>query len=159
RLRYCVVHPLTGRYVNLVIPTQNGNCRKGKRVNKIRKEPLLAEVERRLAKPIFGERNKNCVVVRLNDDLTEKNSIQESTFKLRAHGFKASISNARDSSFVVLTNAKGVALIGSIVDVEPHEELEGRINIYFRDPCHIDSDELAKFVTWNNSNPVRTIRL
>ncbi len=58
--------------MNLVIPTQNGNCRKGKRVNKIRKEPLLAEVERRLAKPIFGERNKNCVVVRLNDDLTEK---------------------------------------------------------------------------------------
>ncbi len=41
-------------------------------MNKIRKEPLLAEVERRLAKPTFGERNKNCVVVRLNDDLTEK---------------------------------------------------------------------------------------
>ncbi len=41
-------------------------------MNKIRKEPLLAEVERRLAEPIFGERNKNCVVVRLNDDLTEK---------------------------------------------------------------------------------------
>ncbi|EGR1121070.1 TPA: DUF3265 domain-containing protein [Vibrio parahaemolyticus] len=25
------IHPLTRRYVNLVIPTQKGNCRKGKK--------------------------------------------------------------------------------------------------------------------------------
>jgi hypothetical protein len=125
----------------------------------IREESLLSEIDRRLIVSSFGENNKNCVVVRLNDDLTEKNSIQESTFKLRAHGFKASITNAQNSSFVILTNTKGISLIGSIIDVEPHDSIEGRINIYFRDPCHIDSAELGKYVTWNNSNPVRTIYL
>ncbi|PKH08177.1 hypothetical protein [Moritella sp. Urea-trap-13] len=128
-------------------------------MDKIREESFVSEIERRLIVSSFGENNKNCVVVRLNDDLTEKNSIQESTFKLRAHGFKASITNAKKSSFVILTNTKGISLIGSIIDVERHDSLEGRINIYFRDPCHIDTNELSKHITWNNSNPVRTISL
>lgn len=128
-------------------------------MHKIRIESLISEVERRIANPSFGESNKNFIVVRLNDDLTEKNSIQESAFKLRAHGFKASITNAQDSSFIIMTNTKGISIIGSIVEVEPHDTKVGRINIYFRDPCHIDSDELSKYITWNNSNPVRTFSL
>ena len=128
-------------------------------LDKIRKESLVLEIERRLLTKAFGESNKRCLVVRLNDDLTEKNSIQESTFKLRAHGFKASMTNAKNSSFIILTNTKGISLIASIIDVEAHDELEGRINIYFRDPCHINSTDLSKYITWNNSNPVRTFSL
>lgn len=41
-------------------------------MHKIRIESLISEVERRIANPSFGESNKNFIVVRLNDDLTEK---------------------------------------------------------------------------------------
>lgn len=128
-------------------------------MDKIRIKSFVSEIERRIDNSTFGESNKKCIVVRLNDGLTQKNSIQESTFKLRAHGFKASIANAKASSFVILTNTKGIALIGSIVDVEVHDTEEGRINIYFRDPLHFDPLELEPYVKWNNSNPVRTFAL
>lgn len=128
-------------------------------MNKIIKYKLTDEVNARLQSARFGESNNKCVVVRLNNDLTEKNSIQESTFKLRAHGFKTNKINAEASSFVILTDTKESAILGSIVKVESNDTDEKRVNIYFRDPSHIELSELNSYLSWNNSNPVRIIEI
>ncbi len=128
-------------------------------MKQIIKHNLLAEIEHRISKMNFSEQHRNCLVVRLNDDYSQKNSLQESIFKLRAHGFKASKSSAETTSFIVLTNARDIAILGSITDVETNQDDDSRINIHFRDPVHIEVSELQNYITWNNSNPVRRFDL
>ena len=50
------------------------------------------------------------------------------------------------------------SILASIVEVNRNKEEKERIDIFFRDPCHINKEEIEKYVDWNNSNPVRKIK-
>jgi len=118
---------------------------------------LKQEIDNRLKNPRFGESNKKCIVVRL-DTLDEKKfSFNETVFFQKARGYKASFEGTKNCSFIVLTDSMNFSILASIVEVNRNKEKKERIDIFFRDPCHINKEEIDKYVDWNNSNPVRKI--
>lgn len=108
---------------------------------------------------------KKVIVVRANESL-DKKAINQMVHQKFAPGFKASLERVnREIQYIVITNTdNNRAILGEIEYAKKHEytklteqNMDGRIDIYFKDAKEVNPTELYKHVNFNNSNPVRYI--
>jgi len=108
---------------------------------------------------------KKVIVVRANESL-DKKVINQMIYQNFAPGFKASLKRVNDDiEYIVITNTdNNRAILGKVEYAKVHEftkqteqNMEGRIDIYFKYVEDMDPCQLYENVNFNNSNPVRYI--
>lgn len=108
---------------------------------------------------------KKVIVVRANESL-DKKAINQMVSQKFAPGFKASLERVnRYIQYIVITNTdNNRAVLGEIEYAKEHEctkqteqNMDGRIDIYFKNAKDVDPAKLYEHVNFNNSNPVRYI--
>lgn len=109
---------------------------------------------------------KSVIVVRANERL-DKKVIDQMLEQGFAPGFKASLNRVNSEiSHIVMTNtfnnravlAKVSHATEHVVTCQTEQNMDGRIDIYFRDYKEIDPILLYENVEFNNSNPVRYVQ-
>jgi len=108
---------------------------------------------------------KTIIVVRANESL-DKEVIDGMVEQKFAPGFKASLERVnRYIQYIIITNTDNDrAVLGEIEYAKEHaftkqteQNMDGRIDIYFKDAKEVDVKNLYEHVNFNNSNPVRYI--
>ncbi len=109
--------------------------------------------------------NKVVIVVRANESL-DKKAINQMLSQGFAPGFKASLTRVNSEiEYIVITNTdNNRAVLAKVTHAKEHDftvqteqNMDGRIDIYFKDAKEVDPTQLYENVEFNNSNPVRYI--